>query len=124
VKEKKGGYKMIRKSIIIFLTWSLAIGWAACPPKNVSGEPDTVKEKAGWTLKTWITSRGTRSEGRISRLYHNGTEVCPEKGRNEISTPLGTFIYKDPSYLWGWHGWQPVEKGRKTPQDTFPRSAP
>ena len=86
--------------------------YAGCPPREVKGDPDKVLKKDGWTLKVWVTSRGTRSEGRISTLYKDGEELCPRDREMRIDTPLGRLEYEDSPYLWGWHGWKPLESNR------------
>lgn len=82
----------------------------ACPPRTVQGAPYKVLRKDGWELKVWVTAKGTRSEGQVSHLYHNGTEVCPVNGKNEMNTPLGRLQYVEGKMPWGWHGWKPVSK--------------
>ncbi len=81
--------------------------YAVCPQQKTCGDPDKILQKNSWVLKIWITAKGTRSEGRIGRLYHNKKEVCPKDGEKQINTPLGKLIYQNPQYLWGWHGWKP-----------------
>ena len=85
---------------------------AGCPPRAAKGDPDTVLKKNGWELRIWITAKGTRSEGRVSRLYRNGKEICPQNGQTRIDAPLGQLKYEDSPYLWGWHGWEPKEIDR------------
>ncbi len=97
---RKGWMGLIILSALVF----------ACPPRTLHGAPDRVIQKNGWALKIWVTAKGTRSEGHVTHLYHNGTEVCPVNGKMEISTPLGTLRYFDAAQRWGWHGWKPVSK--------------
>lgn len=82
----------------------------SCPPRSVHGASDRIIQKDGWVLEIWVTAKGTRSEGHVSHLYHNGSEVCPVNGKMKITTPLGTLRYVDGPYRWGWHGWKPVSK--------------
>jgi len=96
------------KRVVMACVLGMAVSaYAACPPQKIDREPEKVLQKSGWVLKIWITAKGTRSEGRTARLYHNGKEICPQDGENQISTPLGNLIYQNPQYLWGWHGWKP-----------------
>ena len=102
----------MKKSALALLAVAGIMASAGCPPKTISTAPDKVISKAGWALKIWVTAKGTRSEGRVSHLYYNGKEVCPEGDKVNISTPLGVMKYSDPPYLWGWHGWKPVDAKR------------
>jgi len=89
-------------TIIGFLTISFA-----CPPyKTPDREPDKLISKDNWVLKIWINSKGSRSEGRYSYLYHKNKEVCPNDIKKEIDTPLGSLKYIENRYRWGWHGWK------------------
>jgi len=89
---------------------ALGVMTFACPPRIIHDLPDRIVQKDGWVLKIWVTAKGTRSEGHVSHLYHNGSEVCPVNGKIEIVTPLGKLHYVDAPYRWGWHGWKPVSK--------------
>ncbi len=82
----------------------------ACPPQTMQGTPDQTIQKEGWVLKVWVTAKGTRSEGHVAHLYHNGVEVCPVNGVNEIVTPLGKLHYKEGNKPWDWHGWKLIKK--------------
>jgi len=82
--------------------------FADCPPAYIKGDADKIVSKEGWTLKVWITAKGTRSEGRVSHLYHTREEVCPVKNKTIITTPLGKLKYVDSPYRWGWHGWKSI----------------
>jgi len=96
----------MKKILVLLLGAWLANGWASCPPRDLAVKPDKVVSKNGWKLKIWVTAKGTRSEGRIARLYHHGKEICPQGGKEQIVTPIGTLMYQDPKPLWGWHGWK------------------
>ncbi len=95
------------KVVIACILGMVVSTYATCPPHKIDSEPDKILQKRDWVLKIWITSKGTRSEGRVTRLYHDGKEICPKEEEEQISTPLGVLIYQDPQYLWGWHGWKP-----------------
>lgn len=98
----------MRKGLIGLIAMSVVT--LACPPRTLHGAADRIVRKDGWVLKIWVTAKGTRSEGHISHLYHNGSEVCPVNGKMKITTPLGTLRYLDAPHRWGWHGWEPVSK--------------
>jgi len=102
----------MKKSILAFIAIVGVMAYAGCPPKIIATVPDKVITKNGWTLKIWITAKGTRSEGRVSHLYHNNKEVCPKGNKISIKTSLGVMKYTNPHCLWGWHGWKPVDKKR------------
>lgn len=95
----------------IVLTGSML--FASCPPADMAGPPDKTLSKDAWVLKVWVTAKGTRSEGRVSHLYHNGHEVCPSENQTTLPTPLGTLKYVDAPYAWGWHGWKPLRTSGK-----------
>jgi hypothetical protein len=100
---------------------------AQCPPPPSAlwkRAPDRELKKEGWVLRIWITAKGTRSEGRHGRLYHEGREICPAEGNATLATPLGRLRYRVSPMPWGWHGWQPVENERHVSPHFFPRSAP
>lgn len=100
--------KLMKKLFTLFMALTtIAI---ACPPKSLKGEPDQTIQKEGWVLKVWVTAKGTRSEGHVSHLYHDGKEVCPINGTNDIVTPLGKLHYFKNRMPWGWHGWKLVSK--------------
>ncbi len=101
----------IKKIATVVLVCSIyALG--ACPPEGYdrlkNHQPDIVKQSDGWIYKEWITAKGTRSEGHTAMLFHNGRLVCPDDKDEILSTPLGSYIYKEAKRRWGWHGWQPL----------------
>ncbi len=103
----------MKKTIAILIAVAGMAANAACPPAKIDAEPDKTLKKDGWVLKIWVTAKGTRSEGRVSHLYHNGQEICPNGNHMSISTPLGTLKYSDAPYRWGWHGWKPIDTAGK-----------
>ncbi len=96
----------MKRGLMVLFAFSILI--FACPPPPVSQTPDRVIEKKGWVLEIWVTAKGTRSEGHVTHLYHNGSEVCPIGGKREIVTPLGKLRYIEGKMPWNWHGWKPV----------------
>jgi hypothetical protein len=103
----------MKKIIALFLVGGVIGVNAVCPPTKMKTESSKTIKKDGWVLKIWVTAKGTRSEGRVSHLYHNGQEVCPSGNHMSISTPLGTLEYIDAPYRWGWHGWKQVDSAGK-----------
>ena len=93
----------------VFIYLSLGAFLLACPPKVIDKAPDKILHKNGWSLKIWVTAKGTRSEGQIAHLYHYGKEVCPKNGNYYLTTPLGKLLYKENRFPWGWHGWKPIK---------------
>ncbi len=88
---------------VMFCIIAIGVLYGGCPPKQIHRKPDKVLSKNGWTLKIWITAKGTRSQGYVSHLYYKGKEICP---KNWLITPFGKLQYKDSKYPWGWHGWE------------------
>lgn len=91
----------------------MGIGLGLCVTA-ASAAPDSAEEvlQAGdYLLRTRILHAGTRSEGRIGRLFHKGIEV---PGRTpgesiEVTTAAGIvrFIYMGEArpHLWSLSGW-------------------
>ena len=100
----------MKKLLTIFAV--LATLASACPPLKVKGLPDQIIQKDDWVLKIWVTAKGTRSQGHVSHLYHNGKEICPRNGINKIDTPLGKLQYVKGKMPWNWRGWKPLNKKR------------
>jgi len=116
---------MKRKILSFVFAYTLLA--AQCPPSPSQlwqRTPDSVLKKGGWALRIWITAKGTRSEGRHGRLYHEGREICPTEENATLTTPLGRLRYRVSPMPWGWHGWQPMKRRQNVSPDTFPRSAP
>jgi hypothetical protein len=79
----------------------LPVDNTTCFIEEINKKPEKILQKNGWVLKVWITAKGTRSEGKLSRLYHHGKEIFPQNENKQISTPIGDFIYQNPQYLMG-----------------------
>lgn len=64
-----------------------------------------------YELQVRTLHTGTRSEGRIGRLYCDGSEVHPSAtgGRIEVDTPTGTVVFvhvgDERPHLWSTSGW-------------------
>ena len=106
-------------AIPVWLTASLLWGdLLHCPEEQTARQPqttpETVLQKEGWVYKVWITAKGTRSEGRIARLYHHDKEICPD-GNATLSTPFGLMEYVDAPHIWGWHGWRLIQNPSDKP---------
>jgi hypothetical protein len=72
---------------------------------------EEVRQAGDYQLRTRILHAGTRSEGRIGRLFRHGTEVLGrERGEFiDVATPAGTvrFTYMGEArpHLWSLSGW-------------------
>ena len=84
-------------------------------PKEVQHKPDFIYKKEGWELKIWYTAKGSRSEGTFGKLYHNGKEVLPKKGGEELQTPFGKLYFVISGPLWEAHGWRFSEEDKGPP---------
>jgi hypothetical protein len=72
------------------------LAWMAAAGGNV------VMDASRWEYRLYVTSEGTRSEGWHGELVHGAdlAEASPE-----LATPMGTFVWLDYPFPWGWHGW-------------------
>lgn len=113
---KKGGHcgaKVWRRILT-----SLGIGAGLCVaasagagPNPGQKAPEELRQAGPYLLRTRILQAGTRSEGRVGRLFLNGAEV-PGRAPGEfieIPTPAGTvrFTYLGEArpWLWSVSGW-------------------
>lgn len=72
------------------------LAWMAAAGGNVIMDPSR------WEYRLCVTSEGTRSEGWHGELVHGADAAGPSV---ELATPMGTFVWLDHPFAWGWHGW-------------------
>jgi hypothetical protein len=94
----------MRKLLSLLIVGSFLFG--ECLIKAPESAPDKILKKDGWVYKVWITAKGTRSQGYISKLYFKDKEVCPKRAGDTILTPFGEMFYDYDKMPWGWHGWR------------------
>lgn len=60
-----------------------------------------------YELRVHVVQRGTRSEGRIGRLYHHGVEVHGTHVGEVVDGPTHRFGFHghDRPHLWSTSGW-------------------
>jgi len=92
------------KKVLLLLVISGFI-FGECLVQAPDSAPDKVFKKDGWVYKVWITAKGTRSQGYLSKLYFKNKEVCPKEIGETILTPFGELFYQYNKMPWGWHGW-------------------
>ncbi len=63
---------------------------------------------AGWKYEIVITNPGTKSEGKIGRLFYNGRELAP--CFKTVLIGNRSFSYKPGIYLWDFRGYIKNEK--------------
>lgn len=98
---------------------SLCVGASAGPSTSTAQKPEEeVREAGDYLLRTRILHAGTRSEGRIGRLFHRGIEV-PGRRPGEFIDAAGTsgtvrFTYMGEArpHLWSVSGWTDREMTR------------
>lgn len=91
---------------------TLCVGTSAAPGTTATPKPDEeVREAGDYLLRTRILHAGTRSEGRIGRLFHRGIEVPGRRPGEFIdaATPAGnvrfTYMGEARPHLWSVSGW-------------------
>ena len=102
---------------------ALLSGWlyAACPPYYRTiphRSADFTYEKGGWELRVWYLQKGTRSEGKLGVLSHDGREVCPRRDGDLIDTPLGRLHFNGHGPIWSFRGWS-FANGSKNPPPSW-----
>lgn len=99
----RGSFRRVAASLAALLSLS------GCA--SVRGGCDERVEAGPYQLCIRVLQRGTRSEGRVGRLYRQGVEV---PGRTvgetiEVNTPTGpvrfVFLGDDRPHLWSRSGW-------------------
>jgi hypothetical protein len=77
-----------------------------------TGKPDILFKKAEWQLNTYLTHKGSRSQGSHGVLLKNGKPVTGKKG-DTLDTAIGQVKYNGPygfqEHLWDSSGWVMVE---------------
>ncbi|GIW73275.1 MAG: hypothetical protein KatS3mg102_2817 [Planctomycetota bacterium] len=77
---------------------------------RIATDRDGVYEAGPWRYEISITNPGTRSEGRVGRLFYGGRQLPPPPARNDYYvTPLGKLYWVgEPVAPFGPHGWMPA----------------
>lgn len=104
----RGGVSLLRRALAVLGLGAGARGGAAEAAVDAREE---VREAGDYVLRTRILHVGTRSEGRVGRLFRSGIEV-PGRTRGEfidVTTPLGvvrfTYMGDARPHLWSVSGW-------------------
>lgn len=102
----RGGVSLVRRALT-----ALACGLGSRVGSAVADDREDVRAAGEYLLRTRILHAGTRSEGRVGRLFRNGSEV-PGRTPGEFidaPTPSGTvrFTYMGEArpHLWSTSGW-------------------
>jgi hypothetical protein len=104
------GTSLLRRALAAM---GIGVGVGLCAGTAGAGADDReeVREAGDYLLRTRILHAGTRSEGRIGRLFRNGTEV-PGRIPGEfidVTTPAGsvrfTYLGEARPHLWSISGW-------------------
>ena len=89
----------------------LGVGMCAGAAGASAGDREEVRQAGDYLLRTRILHAGTRSEGRIGRLFRNSAEV-PGRTPGEfidVTTPAGsvrfTYMGETRPRLWSLSGW-------------------
>ncbi len=91
--------------IFILLTGSLLFA-KSCPLEVPKDKASIIIKKANWEYKGWITSKGTRSEGKLGILFYKKKQYCPKNINIPLKIEMGKFKFIKNKMLWGFHGWK------------------
>ena len=102
-----GGVSRLRRALAV-----LGVGAGVrVGPAGAAGGREEVRDAGDYQLRTRVLHAGTRSEGRVGRLFHGGVEV---PGRTpgkfiEVTTAQGvvrfTCLGEARPHLWSASGW-------------------
>jgi hypothetical protein len=103
-----GGVSLLRRALAVLgLGFEARVGADEVGP----GAREEVREAGDYLLRTRILHAGTRSEGRVGRLFRGGVEV-PGRTPGEfidVTTPQGvvrfTYMGEARPHLWAVSGW-------------------
>lgn len=104
------GSSLLRRSLAAI---GVGMGLGLCANAAVASAEagEEVLQAGDYLLRTRILHAGTRSEGRVGRLFRNGTEV-PGRAPGEaidVATPTGsvrfTYLGEARPHLWSISGW-------------------
>lgn len=98
---------------LALLGWGVlaGLGTDATPAAAAADEAEEVRPAGEYLLRTRVLHAGTRSEGRVGRLFRNGIEV---HGRTpgeaiDVATTAGpvrfTYMGEARPHLWSVSGW-------------------
>lgn len=109
---KQCGTGLLRRALAA-MGIGLGVGVGLCAGAAGAAEDasEEVRQAGDYLLRTRILHAGTRSEGRIGRLFRHGTEV-PGRTPGEfidVTTPAGavrfTYMGEARPHLWSISGW-------------------
>ena len=108
----RGGVSLLRRALAVLgLGADARVGAAEAAVDAREEVREEVREAGDYVLRKRILHVGTRSEGRVGRLFRAGIEV-PGRKRGEfidVTTPLGvvrfTYMGDARPHLWSVSGW-------------------